>query len=81
MSLGEPNPDRLLRSMSAHQWAEWQAFLALEPSGPPAEFWRAGMIASTIANVNRTKKSQKVLMPDDFMPRSFQPERVEPDDQ
>lgn len=53
--------------MSARTFAEWQAYSSLEPFGSYVEFWRAGMIASMIANVNRTK-SQKAFTPEDFMP-------------
>ena len=53
--------------MSAKTFAEWQAYYALEPFGSYAEFWRAAMIASMIANVNRSK-NQKAFTPEDFMP-------------
>lgn len=49
-------------------------YAELEPIGPPAEFWRAGLIASTVMNVNRTKKSQAVVTPEDCMPKSFKDE-------
>lgn len=35
------------------------------------------MVASSIANGNRTKKSQKVFKPEDFMPDSFKLESTE----
>lgn len=57
--------------MSAQQFVEWQAYAALEPFGAPAAFWPAGLIASTLVNVNRTKKSQAMARPEDFMPRSL----------
>jgi len=57
--------------MSAKRFAEWQAYYQVEPFGPPAGYWQAGLIASTLANVNRTKKSQKALTPEDFMPRTM----------
>lgn len=53
--------------MSAKTFTEWQAYYSLEPFGPYAEFWRAAMIASMIANVNRAKR-QKAFTPEDFMP-------------
>lgn len=57
-------------------------YAELEPIGPPAEFWRAGLIASTVMNVNRTKKSQSVVTPEDCMPKSFtdEPEPLLPDE-
>ncbi len=62
--------------MSAKTFTEWQAYCSLEPFGPPAEFWRAGLIASTFANANR-KKGQDSLKPEDFMPKSMQAEPIE----
>ena len=56
--------------MSARRFAEWRAYSELEPFGPPAEFWRAGIIASMLANVHRGKH-QKPYKPEDFMPESM----------
>ena len=67
--------------MSARRFAEWQAYAQVEPFGPPAAFWQAGLMAATIVNVNRTKKSQKAMRPVDFMPESFQPEAAPQDPQ
>ena len=57
--------------MSGRQLAEWQAYWQVEPFGAPAEFWRAGMLAALLANVNRSKKTDRVMKPDDYMPSSF----------
>ena len=57
--------------MSARRFAEWQAYCSLEPFGPPAEFWRAGLIASAIRNANRAKSTDPVSMPEDFLPESM----------
>ena len=65
--------------MSAHRFAEWQAYCAIEPFGPPAAFWQAGLIASMLANVNRTKKSQKTFTAEDFMPRTMVDDQHEQD--
>lgn len=62
--------------MSARTFAEWQAYCALEPFGPQADYWRAGVIAAMIANVNR-KKNQQPFTPEDFMPKSLRAEPVE----
>jgi len=67
--------------MSARRFAEWQAYAQVEPFGPPADFWQAGLMASTLVNVNRTKKSQQAMQPADFMPESFQPEAEAQDPQ
>jgi len=61
--------------MSARTFAEWQAYSTIEPFGPPADFWRAGIIASMIANVNR-KKNQKPFQPEDFMPKGLRDDTV-----
>lgn len=45
------------------------AYAQVEPFGETAAFWRAGMVASVLANVNRPKKGQKAFKPEDFMPK------------
>lgn len=45
------------------------AYAQVEPFGEPAAFWRSGMLASVLANVNRTKKGKKAYKPEDFMPK------------
>lgn len=62
--------------MSARTFAEWQAYCSIEPFGPEAEYWRAGLIASMTANANR-KKGKDPFKPEDFMPKSMQPEPIE----
>lgn len=56
--------------MSARTFVEWQAYCSIEPFGPVADYWRAGMIAAMIANVNR-KKNQPPYKPEDFMPKGM----------
>lgn len=51
----------------SRQFAEWQAYYQLEPWGEERADLRAGIIASTIANVNRGK-GQRAFTPSDFMP-------------
>lgn len=58
---------QLLASMDSKELSEWAAFYSIEPFG----YFRsadlpAGIIASTIANCNRTKHS-KSFSPKDFM--------------
>jgi hypothetical protein len=53
--------------MSSVEFIEWIAYYRLEPWGYEADNWRAGMIASVIANANR-KKGKKAYKPTDFMP-------------
>jgi hypothetical protein len=57
--------------MPARLLAEWAAFYQLEPFGPPAEFTRAGIVASQVFNVQRTKDSQPVAKPADYLPKEM----------
>lgn len=61
----------MLAEMTATELAEWDAFLALEPWGAEAADHRAGVIAATIANVNRRKGSAP-FQPSDFFPSRAQ---------
>ena len=59
---------RLLSGMDSKELSEWAAYYSIEPFG----YFRsadlpAGIIASTIANCNRTR-SCTVFQPKDFMP-------------
>jgi hypothetical protein len=55
--------------MSAAELAEWREFYDLEPWGSDAEFYRVGIVASMIGNVNRDPKRR----PHPFTPRDFVP--------
>ena len=58
---------------NSRQFAEWQAYYQVEPWGEERADLRAGIVASTIANVNRGK-GQKPFKPSDFMP-DFEPKK------
>ena len=61
---------------NARQFAEWQAEYELSPWGDERADLRAGIIASTIANVNRGKG--KAFSPGDFMPEfDKQPQKAQ----
>lgn len=60
--------------MSSAELTEWMAFFGLEPWGTEVEDWRAAMVASVIANVNRDPKKRKSYEPKDFMPRYEAPQ-------
>jgi hypothetical protein len=47
----------MLSEMTAVQLAEWQAYGVIEPFDEQRADLRAGIIASTIANVNRAPKT------------------------
>jgi hypothetical protein len=60
----------LLARIDSRELSEWMAYFSLEPWGTEVEDWRAGMIAGTIANVNRDpKKRRRPFEPKDFMPQ------------
>lgn len=68
----------LLAKIDSRELSEWIAYFHLEPWGCEVEDWRAGMIASTIANANRdTKKRSKPFTPEDFMPQRIEPQKEE----
>jgi hypothetical protein len=70
------NPELLL-SMPAQTWMAWEQFLEYEHVGGAWDDWRAGMIASTIANANRDpKKRKKPFAPQDFIPKHTSPPRA-----
>jgi hypothetical protein len=58
----------MLARLSWDQFLEWAAFAEIEPFGEERADWRAGMVASVIANVNRDPKKGKPFGPRDFMP-------------
>lgn len=62
----------MLGEMTSLQFAEWLAYSRLEPWGEERDDLRTGIVASTVANVNR-RKDQKAYKPSDFMP-SFEQE-------
>lgn len=55
--------------ISEAELREWMQFFTLEPFGSEVEFYRFGIIASVLANVNRDpKKRGKPFTPVDFIP-------------
>ena len=58
----------LLDRIDSRELAEWVAFYSLEPFGGYREDLQAGIIASTIANCNRSSRSSRTFSPQDFMP-------------
>ena len=63
----------LLARMDSRELAEWQAYYRLEPFGQERADLRAGIVASTLANIHRDPK-RKAFAPEDFMPRFEGPE-------
>lgn len=58
MKLGCINVDRMLHSLTAKQFFEWEAYARLEPFDEVREDYRAASIVTMIANVNRGVKQQ-----------------------
>lgn len=62
------------REINSAEFAHWVAYYRIDPFGDERADLRAGIIASTVANVHATKKSQQ-LKPADFMPDFEPPKR------
>lgn len=62
----------MLATHSSHELGEWKAFELIEPFGSPASAFEAGIIASTLANINRGKDTDP-FSPSDFMPQIARP--------
>lgn len=75
MTVGE-----LLARISSRELTEWMVYFGLEgPTGDARADWRAGMVASTIANANRDpKKRPQPFRPEEFVP-TFGPDGERPE--
>lgn len=60
-------------AMTAQEFGEWQAYYGLHPFGASGGWFRTGVVASTIANVNRSNGSEP-FCPADFIPGKKQEE-------
>ena len=58
----------LLSRISSRELTEWQAYYGLEPFGEDRADLRAGIVASTVANVYR-KSGTQPYKAQDFMPK------------
>lgn len=61
---------RLLKEIDSKDITDYIAYYQIEPFGTEQDYIQAGIIASTIANVNRGKNTQP-FKPHDFVPSSF----------
>jgi len=65
--------------MTSRQFAEWQAYAAIEPWGEDRADLRAGIVASTVANyAGKSLKEDASVSPIDFMPYAEKPKKAAP---
>ena len=65
--------------MDSREFTEWMGYYRLEPFGWQRADVHAGIVAATVANVNRDKKKHpKPYVPSDFI-IEFDKDYVEPD--
>ena len=57
----------MLARISARLFAEWTAYYEIEPWGEARADYRNGILAATVANVNRDPHT-RAYEPQDFMP-------------
>jgi len=68
----------MLARIDSKELSEWMAYYELNPFGTVRDDLQAGIVASTIANVNRGK-NDKSFTPSDFMPYMEKPQQSEGD--
>lgn len=66
LALGKTKQE-LLEQLDNQELIEWQAFYRINPFGLERQDLHAGIVASTVANVNRGKR--KAFKVSEFMPR------------
>jgi hypothetical protein len=72
--LGRVNVDAMLRSLTAKQFAEWQAYARLEPFGETRADWRAASISKAI--FDQTQKLTDTLFAVNGAEKSKRPKMV-----
>lgn len=80
LETGYANPDRMLAEMPLRIWREWQLYYDYDPFGNTRGDIQAAIIASTVWNVQQTKKS-RLKKPLDYMPKWGPKDEPTPDDQ
>lgn len=74
LAVGEPNPDRLLETMTSRQLDEWRAYFALQDEDDWEDFkvqneldnLRAARVCASVGNFSG--RAKRLLHPADFMP-------------
>ena len=62
--LGQPNVDKMLRSLTAKQFMEWEEYARLEPFNELRADYRTASIVQMLANVNRPKGHKAYTLQD-----------------
>ena len=68
----------LLARIDSHELSEWIEYYKTDPFGNARSDLQSGIVAATIANVNRGKNTQS-YQPSDFMPLQEKPKQEESD--
>ena len=74
MHLGYPSPRLLRREITEREWVELKMYYSMEPFGPKAQWTQSAVIAATVANSVRGKRSKAAKIAD-FMPKDILAER------
>lgn len=64
---GVPDPDEILRRMTASQLTEWQAYYRQHPFGQDHTDFLIAQLTAVLANAHRAKNSMPAK-PTDFLP-------------
>jgi len=78
LALGGMTVRELLARIDSHELSEWMEYYKSDPFGNARSDLHAGIVAATIANVNRGKNSRS-FQPSDFMPFEEKPIQEESD--
>lgn len=64
VKLGVVNVDKMLRSLTAKQFIEWEMYATIEPFSEKRADYRAASIVMSIVNANRRKKDKPITLED-----------------
>jgi hypothetical protein len=64
----------MLAGMTAREFTEWQAYLAIDKVGPARDDWRFAQVCAAIVNMLRDPKRSRSYTIKDFMPDLRTPE-------
>lgn len=71
------NVDRMLRNLTAKQFADWERYAQLEPFSEARADYRAASIVQILANIHRGEK-QKLYTLEDFVLKFGEAESAAP---